>query len=745
MGSGVSTDEEPLEIGELTNLPYAKMQSGQGPGRCVRAWAFKKDAKAEAIALISVTPSELHVDRSYLILSITERQSEDSQLEDEVKSWAQFVISVMTPRGILTPVTVLDRFASGIQCSVWVWNGTASPWSARNGALMTAIHLDRQLQAESSVKDLLDCATAHVNSCVGPQDNPKSLTGTLAQGFRRLLGCVSAKSPRYPNLSREIQTLSKVLPAEEPTPIVAFAKTSDAFGSALVPPIKSFKSHASDENETPRTPPFMNTPRIITPRVDVTPREEKWSDALKVVGLGDIDQVVGPTSSERGRKRDICTESFTESARVKRNVGLDLLHFVDTEREDYNLSEKQQRERELDQHRSVCSEIIPKKLYLSGHLVAANRTQLKTHGITHIINCAADVCTNNFEDEFTHLTYYLKDTKHEDISAVFYRTIDYIDAAIQAGGRVLVHCREGVSRSSTLVAAYLMYQFRVDTASACNKVREVRAICNPNAGFYCQLIVLQKQLQIEDARGNGSSRSSDVRLNAYRVKPHDAREPFLLLFNFEFSRKVDAIPYDPRFGFVLRLGNQILGWIGQSCPNKEEVKNTIVQHVKWVKKYEGVLVHLNIFDQGDEPQLFWDWNKVQGPGPPRFAEMRTEFDADMKILMDVRDGFSSPPGSSRSALTLVSSLHPDAEMFDTHDISKPIHRHDSDDLDATKSFLLRSRTRGHLFLWIGEGAHEIAAQEAAQRFLKDNNEELKLTVIRQGSEPSSFWEYFEDG
>jgi atypical dual specificity phosphatase len=47
---------------------------------------------------------------------------------------------------------------------------------------------------------------------------------------------------------------------------------------------------------------------------------------------------------------------------------------------------------------------------------------------------------------------------HEDsnISSIFGEASDFIDHVESIGGRVLVHCFEGRSRSATLVLAYLM-------------------------------------------------------------------------------------------------------------------------------------------------------------------------------------------------------------------------------------------------------------------------------------------------
>ena len=68
------------------------------------------------------------------------------------------------------------------------------------------------------------------------------------------------------------------------------------------------------------------------------------------------------------------------------------------------------------------------------------------------------------------------------------------EAARQCGGKVMIHCQAGVSRSSTIVIAYIMKYSGLSMTSAFHYVKSKRTIVAPNFNFMGQLLEFEQQL-----------------------------------------------------------------------------------------------------------------------------------------------------------------------------------------------------------------------------------------------------------
>merc|ERR1712217_445536 len=85
----------------------------------------------------------------------------------------------------------------------------------------------------------------------------------------------------------------------------------------------------------------------------------------------------------------------------------------------------------------------------------------------------------------------LEDSEDQDLSESFTRGLAIIDEVAQSGGRVLIHCHEGKSRSVSLCLAYLISRQRRSLDDALAFVKSRRREARPNAGFWKQLLQLE--------------------------------------------------------------------------------------------------------------------------------------------------------------------------------------------------------------------------------------------------------------
>ena len=150
------------------------------------------------------------------------------------------------------------------------------------------------------------------------------------------------------------------------------------------------------------------------------------------------------------------------------------------------------------------SEIIKDFLYISSYKTASTVTDLKNLKITNIINCSGDLCENLSNDSsllnIEYLTLNIRDNVSENIECLFFLCINYINDVKEKKGRVLIHCYKGVSRSVSIVIAYLIYLYKWSYDKAFDFVQSKRSIANPNIGFYLQLKTFYKRLTLDNDR-----------------------------------------------------------------------------------------------------------------------------------------------------------------------------------------------------------------------------------------------------
>ncbi|XP_074532295.1 dual specificity protein phosphatase 13A-like isoform X1 [Halichoeres trimaculatus] len=140
-------------------------------------------------------------------------------------------------------------------------------------------------------------------------------------------------------------------------------------------------------------------------------------------------------------------------------------------------------------------------LYIGNVAVAQNKKTLQKLGITHVLNAAHSKQGSIGDQSFYGNTciYYgipAEDSDHFDLSQYIKPAADFIHKALKnKDGKVLVHCIMGVSRSATLVLAYLMLHQRLPLRETLRRVIQKRAIY-PNRNFLSLLLKLDEQLTL---------------------------------------------------------------------------------------------------------------------------------------------------------------------------------------------------------------------------------------------------------
>jgi len=131
---------------------------------------------------------------------------------------------------------------------------------------------------------------------------------------------------------------------------------------------------------------------------------------------------------------------------------------------------------------------IQNRLYLGDYENASNIEWLKSHKITHIVNCAVEH-KEYHPRMITYLSLNLEDSPYQPLYHVLEKSYRFIKKAINENGVVLVHCHAGISRSASVVLYYIMKNNPgLSYEKAFSFVKSKRSIIRPNEGFVKQLI-----------------------------------------------------------------------------------------------------------------------------------------------------------------------------------------------------------------------------------------------------------------
>ena len=137
---------------------------------------------------------------------------------------------------------------------------------------------------------------------------------------------------------------------------------------------------------------------------------------------------------------------------------------------------------------------ITDTLYLGNMESAFNIKKLKGLGIRKVLTVMSAFGNHYPENTFIHKKIEIDDDYESNIIQYFKECLLFIDGY----DKVFVHCAAGMSRSATIVIAYIMWKKKLFLNEAIKFVKNKRPIIQPNLNFMKQLEIFQDLLIKKD-------------------------------------------------------------------------------------------------------------------------------------------------------------------------------------------------------------------------------------------------------
>lgn len=159
-------------------------------------------------------------------------------------------------------------------------------------------------------------------------------------------------------------------------------------------------------------------------------------------------------------------------------------------------SPSKDKQRQYDKLPVGASEVIDGFLWLGSGRDADDVVQLSSLGVNHVLNVTEEWKEHpKFrEHNIVFKRIQIKDFVTESMQKHFTPAFEYLDYVKGSGGRVLVHCVVGKSRSATVVLAYLMTRHGMTLRQSFDHVRRTRDFIRPNDAFVMELLKLEADL-----------------------------------------------------------------------------------------------------------------------------------------------------------------------------------------------------------------------------------------------------------
>ena len=153
---------------------------------------------------------------------------------------------------------------------------------------------------------------------------------------------------------------------------------------------------------------------------------------------------------------------------------------------------------------------ITETIFLGNIDAAFNKKKLKQLGIKKVLTVMSAFGNHYSPHEFIHKSIDVDDDFRTNIICHFKECILFIEGK----DKIFVHCAAGMSRSPTIVIAYIMWKRKLRLNEAIKFVKEKRSIISPNDNFMNQLKIFEELLIKNDYNINN--------INFKKIKVNDS-------------------------------------------------------------------------------------------------------------------------------------------------------------------------------------------------------------------------------
>eukprot|EP00753_Platysulcus_tardus_P015869 PLAT5321.2.p1 GENE.PLAT5321.2~~PLAT5321.2.p1 ORF type:complete len:268 (-),score=14.82 PLAT5321.2:72-875(-) len=230
-------------------------------------------------------------------------------------------------------------------------------------------------------------------------------------------------------------------------------------------------------------------------------------------------------------------------------------------------------------------------VWIGPQRAAGKVAALEAAGITHVLTANGQpprlllAMAARKMTALQNLVLELDDEPEEDIASTFPTAIAFIQKALAEGGGVLVHCTAGISRSCTIVCAYLMATQRISVEEALHVVRSARKWVKPNPGFIAQLT----QYEMEVLHGGQASPSCELCRLRKTTHWHDEKDARFVVIDCD-SCDLPMVVWRPHSMTVCERTQETMEAalaavadevFGEGKWRIDKVQRTIFDHMHW--------------------------------------------------------------------------------------------------------------------------------------------------------------------